>query len=41
VNQVITLEPKHDKIWTWWALDIMSRNMLEKVWWCKCSKMEF
>jgi len=30
VNQAITFESKHYKIWTWWALNIMSKNMLEK-----------
>ncbi len=44
INQVIyqtpTPRPKHDKIWTWWALDIMLNNMLENVWWWKCFKIE-
>jgi hypothetical protein len=31
VNQVTTLEPKHDKIRAQWALNIMSKNMLEKI----------
>ncbi len=40
VNQAFTLESKHDKIWAQWILDIMSKNMLEIFWWCKCFKME-
>jgi hypothetical protein len=32
---------KHLKIWTQLALGIVSKSMLEKVWWCRCSKMEF
>jgi hypothetical protein len=32
---------KHLKIWTQLALGIMSKSMLEKVWWCRCSEMEF
>ncbi len=31
---------EHDKFWAWWALGIMSKNMLERVWWCRCFKME-
>jgi hypothetical protein len=41
VNQTLTLELEHDKTWTWWTSNIMSKNMLERVWWCKHSKMEF
>jgi hypothetical protein len=40
VNQMPTFGPKNDKIWTWWALDVSLKNMLERVWWCKCSEME-
>jgi hypothetical protein len=41
VNQTLALELEHDKIQSWWALDILSYSMLERVWWCRCSKMEF
>jgi hypothetical protein len=41
LSQTLDPRPKHDKIRKWWALDIMSESMLERVWWCKCSKMEF
>jgi hypothetical protein len=40
INQTFTLRLKHDKIWAWWAWSISSKNMLENIWWCKCSKME-
>jgi hypothetical protein len=35
-----TPRPKHDKIQAWWDSDIPLENMLERVWWCKRSKME-
>jgi len=41
VSQAPTPRPKHDKIWIWWVSDIMSKNMLERVWWCKHFEMEF
>jgi hypothetical protein len=41
INQELAHELEHDKIWTQWVLDILLENMLEKVWWCKRSKMEF
>jgi hypothetical protein len=40
VNQVFTRRSKHDKIQTLWVLDIMLESMMEKVGWCKRSKME-
>jgi len=40
VNKTFTLGPKHDKIWAQWVSYIPLESMLEKVWWCKCSKME-
>ncbi len=40
VSQTFAPRPKHDKIWEWWALHILLESMLERVWWCKCSKME-
>jgi hypothetical protein len=40
VNQTLTHGPKHDRIWTWWVLDIPSESMLERVWWCKHFQME-
>jgi hypothetical protein len=40
VNQVPAPRSKHDKIQTLWILDIMLKNMMERVGWCKCSKME-
>jgi len=41
ISQAPTPRPEHDKIQAWWASSILSKNMLKKVWWCKCSKMEF
>jgi hypothetical protein len=45
IGQIVSQTPtpglEDDKIWTWWALDILSKNMLEKVWWCRCFEMEF
>jgi len=41
VNQAPAPRPEHDRIWAWWASNIPLENMLERVWWCKCSKMEF
>jgi hypothetical protein len=35
-----TFGPKHDKIQARWALNILSKNLLEKVWWYKRSKIE-
>jgi hypothetical protein len=40
VNQMPIIGPKHDKILAQWALDILFESMLERVWWCKHSKME-
>ncbi len=40
INQVWAQGLKHDKIWAQWASSIPSENMLKRVWWCKCSKME-
>jgi hypothetical protein len=41
ISQMFAHRPKHDKIQAWWALDILSKSILERVWWCKRSKMEF
>ncbi len=41
ISQTPTLRIKHDKIWAWWASNVSLESMLEKVWWCKCSEMEF
>jgi hypothetical protein len=40
ISQMLTLRLEHDKIRTWWVLDILLKNILEKVWWCKWSEME-
>jgi hypothetical protein len=44
VNQIINQMPsprlKHDKIQTIWVLDILSKNIMERVGLCKHSKME-
>jgi hypothetical protein len=32
VSQAPAFGPGHDKIWAQWALDIVSKNMLENVW---------
>jgi hypothetical protein len=40
VSQMLAYGPKHDKIRARWALDISLESMLERVWWCKHSKME-
>ncbi len=36
VSQKFALGIKHDKFWAQWTLNVL----LEKVWWCKCFKME-
>jgi len=41
INQMPTPRLEHFKIWTQLSLGIMSKSMLEKVWWCKFSEMEF
>ncbi len=41
ISQTLALRIKHDKIWAWWASNVPLKSMLEKVWWCKCSEMEF
>jgi hypothetical protein len=41
VNQTITPRLKHDKIWTWWTLSILSKSMLNRVWWYKRYEMKF
>jgi hypothetical protein len=40
INQVPTLGSEHDKIWTQWASNVLLKNMLKQIWWCRCSKME-
>jgi hypothetical protein len=40
VSKAFALGPKHDKIWAQWASNISSKNMSERVWWCKHSEME-
>jgi len=40
ISQTLTPRPEHDKIQAWWASNIPSKNMLERVWWCKHSEME-
>jgi len=40
VNQTFTPRLEHDRIWVWWASNILLENMLKKVRWCRRSKME-
>ncbi len=40
VSQSPTFSPEHDKIQTQWALNVLLENMLERVWWSICSKIE-
>jgi hypothetical protein len=40
ISQTSTPRLKHDRIQTWWTLNILSKSMLEKVWWCRCFEME-
>jgi hypothetical protein len=40
INQAPNQRPKHDKIRAQWVSDILSKNMLERVWWCKHFEME-
>ncbi len=40
VSQALALGPEHDKIRAQWALDVLLESMLERVWWCRRSKME-
>ncbi len=41
VNQTLTPGPKHDGIQAQCVSNIPLENMLEKLWWCKHSKMKF
>ncbi len=41
VSQMFAPRLEHDKIWTQWVSHILLESMLKRVWWCKCSKMEF
>ncbi len=41
INQIIILRLEHNKSQAQWFSNILSKNMLEMVWWCICSKMEF
>ncbi len=38
VSQVPMLRLEHDKIWAWWAWNVLSKNIMEMV--CRHSKME-
>jgi len=40
INQVLAPRPKHNKIQARWASNVLLENMLERVWWWKCFKME-
>jgi hypothetical protein len=40
VNQIFALGLEHDRISAQWVLNIMSENMLKKIWWCKHFEME-
>jgi hypothetical protein len=40
VNQMPTLGLEHDNIQVQWASNIPLENMSQKVWWCRCFKME-
>jgi hypothetical protein len=35
------LGPEDDKSRARWVSNILLENILERVWWCKCSEMEF
>jgi hypothetical protein len=41
ISQAITIGPEHDKIRAQWALDVLSKNMLENLQWCKHSEIKF
>jgi hypothetical protein len=44
IGQIIRQSPiprlEHDNIQAWWATYILSRSMLERVWWCKWFEMK-
>jgi hypothetical protein len=40
ISQTPTPGLEHDRIWAWWALNILLDDVLKKVWWCRHSKME-
>ncbi len=40
ISQALALRLEHNRIQAQWALHIPLQNMLERVWWCRCSKME-
>jgi hypothetical protein len=40
VCQTFALGLEQDKIWAWWASNVLLESMLDRVWWCKCSEME-
>jgi hypothetical protein len=35
VSQIVTFGPKHDIIRAQWASNILLKNMLANLWWCK------
>jgi hypothetical protein len=40
ISQMPTPRLEHDKIRTRWVSHILSKSMLERIWWCKRSKIE-
>jgi hypothetical protein len=40
INQAPAPRLEHDKIQARWASNVLLKNMLERVWWCKCSEIE-
>jgi hypothetical protein len=41
ISQTFTLKPKNDKIQAQLVSNILSKNMLKKVWWCKRPRWNF
>jgi len=40
IRQTSNPTSKLDKIWRQWVSSILSKSMLENIWWCKCYEME-
>ncbi len=40
VNHVFELKPNHEMMQIQWMLNAPFKQMVEKVWWCKCFRLE-
>jgi hypothetical protein len=41
INQKLAFGLEHDIIRAWWVSNILMKNMLKKVWWCRHSEIKF